>query len=182
MNDSFIKKIVVTGFMSALVFLGTYLTRIEIGFCGGHIMVHLGNMFCLVAAILFGKKCGGLSGAVGMSLFDVISGRFLVYAVFIFILKYVVGFVCGYIKEKYDKRFVWQRLNVIAVLVALLINVVFSPVISFVVKFLIYDLDFYVALVSTLGSVIGVVVTSILSGVLALLLLRILEPMFSAQN
>lgn len=173
---SSIKSVVITALMSALVFLGIYIMRIEVVILGNHIMVHFGNMFCLLAAILFGRRCGALAGAIGMSLFDLISGRFIVYVPFVFILKYFMGFICGSIKNKYEDRFTLNKINLLSIIAALLFNIIFSPVISFFIKVVVYDLNFYMALMQTIGSIMSTIINACLSGSLALILLKFIEP------
>lgn len=182
-NSGNIRKIVNIGLMSALVFLGTYIMRIDVSWFGGHTMIHFGNMFCIIAAVLFGPKCGALSGAIGMSLFDVISGRFVVYFPFTFILKYIVGYICGYVKIKNIDKIKTNKLNCLAIFSGLIINIIFSPIISLFIKVVIYDLNFYVAAVNTIGSVISVIINSILSGFLGFILIKFLEPIiFNKKN
>lgn len=170
-----IKQVIITGIMAALVFLGTYVTRIEVPLFGGRTIFHLGNMFCLVAALLFGKRCGAFAGAIGMSTFDIISGSFIVYFPFTFILKFIVGFVCGLIIERNIWKLSSKKLNLLAVFVALLINVIFSPVISIFIKTVIYNLNFYVSVVATMGSIISVIVNAVLSGILAIFISNFLK-------
>ena len=170
-----IKQLIITGILAALVFLGTYVTRIELPILGGRTIFHLGNMFCLVAALLFGKKCGAFAGAIGMSFFDVVSGSFIAYFPFTFVLKFIVGFICGLIKEKNKYKLNSAKLNLLAVFIALFINVIFSPIISVFIKTVIYGLNFYVAVVATLGSIVSVIVNAVLSGVLAIVILNLLE-------
>lgn len=171
-----INNIVTIGLMTTLVFLGTYFMRLEVSLFGNHVMIHMGNMFCLLGALLFGKRCGALSGAIGMSLFDIVSGRFIIYFPFVFILKYVMGYVCGYIKTKRIGKLDKDKMNLVAVVVALLINIVFSPWISMIINLFFYKIDFYVSLANIMGSIMSVIITSSLSGFLVLILVKILEP------
>lgn len=176
--SSHIKKIVVVSVMSSLVFLGTFLTRVELLLFGGHVMIHLGNMFCLVAAILFGPRCGALAGAIGMGLFDIISGRFIIYFPFMFALKYTMGYICGCIKIKNSKNLQTSKLNFRAIFIGLIINIIGSPLISFFIKIVFYKLNVYIAILNTVSSVVGVIINSVLSGFLALFLLRFLETIY----
>ena len=184
-NNVDVKRVVIVGLMSALVFLGTYIMKIDISWSGGqgHTMIHLGNMFCIVAAILFGPKCGALSGAIGMSLFDIISGRFIMYFPFTFILKYIVGYVCGYVKIKNIDKIKTNKLNCLAIFSGLIINIIFSPIISFFMRVVIYNFNFYVAAVNTIGSLISVIIDAILSFCLSFILIKFLEPiLFNKKN
>lgn len=56
--------------------------------------IHLGNMIVLLAALLLGGWQGGLSGSVGMGLFDLLNG-YAMYAPKTIILKFGIGFFAG---------------------------------------------------------------------------------------
>ena len=93
MNKS-TRFLVMVSVMAALCFVGTYFLRIEIPTPLGRSMIHLGDVFCLLAAMLFGPMIGGLSGAVGMTIFDMLGG-YMTTSPFTFVFKFVEGFTCG---------------------------------------------------------------------------------------
>lgn len=82
-------------------------------------LIHLGNVPLFLAAIIFGKKTGALSGAFGMGLFDLFSG-WTAWAPFTFVVVGLMGFSVGAITEK-KKGFGWK---VVAILVACVIKIV----------------------------------------------------------
>lgn len=86
------KRVVLNGLMIALVFLATYFTRIPTPLPGGYF--NLGDTVIIVAAIIIGKRCGMISGAVGSMLADLAYGGFL-FAPITFVVKGVEGFVAG---------------------------------------------------------------------------------------
>ena len=86
--------LVLVSVMAALCFVGTYFLRIEIPTPLGKTILHLGDVFCLLAALLFGPMIGGLSGAVGMTIFDMLGG-YMTTSPFTFVFKFVEGFLCG---------------------------------------------------------------------------------------
>ncbi|ENY8960997.1 ECF transporter S component [Clostridioides difficile] len=88
------KDMVETSLLIALVFIATKFIniRLPISINGG--LVHLGTAMLFISAIVFGSKKGALSGAIGMSLFDLISGWTL-WAPFTFIVRGVMGYLLG---------------------------------------------------------------------------------------
>ena len=62
-------------------------------FAGGS-SFHLGNTFTALTAMLLDGVSGGLAGAIGLALADVLAGD-PGYAFTTFILKFIIGLVCG---------------------------------------------------------------------------------------
>lgn len=94
MNSNSTKKIVLNGVMIALVFLGTYLTRIPTPLPGGYF--NLGDAVIMVAAITLGRKSGLIAGAIGSCLADIVTGGFI-FAPITFIVKGLEGYFVGVI-------------------------------------------------------------------------------------
>lgn len=86
-----VQKISVVGIMAALSFVAYEFFRIP--FAGGS-SFHLGNTFTALTAMLLDGVSGGLAGAIGLALADVIAGD-PGYAFTTFILKFIIGLVCG---------------------------------------------------------------------------------------
>ncbi|MEG0896704.1 MAG: ECF transporter S component [Ruthenibacterium sp.] len=87
------RQIVQIALMAALVFVGTNL-RIKIPVGGDGTMLHLGNVFCLLAGMLFGAVPGGLAAGLGSAIFDLTS-EYASEAWITFINKFLMGFVAG---------------------------------------------------------------------------------------
>lgn len=88
------KDIVLTGLLTALVFVSTYFIqfRLPISINGG--LVHMGNVMLFATAIVFGPKKGAIAGAFGMGLFDIVSG-WAAWAPFTFVIRGVMGLIVG---------------------------------------------------------------------------------------
>ena len=84
-------ELALTGVMAALSFAAYLFFRVP--FYGGS-SFHLGNTFTALAALLMDGVSGGLAGAIGLSLADILAGD-PGYAVATFVLKFVIGVVCG---------------------------------------------------------------------------------------
>ncbi len=91
------QSIVMTALFTALVYVFTMLNVNPLGLSGT--LVHLGNIPCFIAAILFGRKVGALSGGIGMALFDLLS-PYAVWAPITLVTGLLMGYVMGVICER----------------------------------------------------------------------------------
>lgn len=90
-TNSKIKELVHLGLLSALTFVATMAIHVP-SWNGG--VIHLGDSMIFLTAIVFGRKYATVSGAVGMTMFDVLSG-YSVWAPYTFVIKAVMGFITG---------------------------------------------------------------------------------------
>ena len=121
-------KIAVMGLFIALSYIGTRINfPVLVG--GAKTMFHLGNSFCLLAALLLGGAWGGFSGAVGMTFFDLTSG-YQYYAPQTFVLKFIIGLICGILFRNLPIKNESVRV-VVSCSAAMLFNVIFDPIASF---------------------------------------------------
>ena len=97
-NDN-ITKLSISGLMAALCYVG-YAVFPAINASGTK--VHLGNAFVVLGALLIGGLYGGLAGAIGLSLADILSG-YAASSPRTFITKLVIGLVVGFIAHKIAK-------------------------------------------------------------------------------
>lgn len=65
-------KIVVIGLMAALAYVSFTFLQIKIPTPGGTTSFHLGNTFVVLAALLIGGVPGGIAGAIGMGIGDLL--------------------------------------------------------------------------------------------------------------
>lgn len=97
------RGIVVVGLMAALVFIFTFI-RIEVPTPLGKTMLHLGNVMCLLSALLFGKLKGALAAGFGSMIFDMLDPVFLPECWITFIMKFAMAFVCGAVAHYTTKK------------------------------------------------------------------------------
>ncbi len=91
-----VREIAIIGLMAALSYVA-YLFRVP--FMGTGSSFHLGNTFTALTALLLDGVSGGLAGAIGLSIADIVAGD-PGYAVTTFILKFIIGLVCGAVAHK----------------------------------------------------------------------------------
>ena len=136
MKNENIQKVIFTGVMAALSYV-----QIKITLPGGDATsIHLGNAVCVLGALLLGGAYGGLGGAIGMTIGDLLDPVYIVYAPKTFLLKLCIGLITGliahnlgHITTETDSRKVWKW-TVAAAVGGLLFNVIFDPLIGYFYK------------------------------------------------
>ncbi|MBS4750828.1 ECF transporter S component [Carnobacteriaceae bacterium zg-ZUI78] len=71
MKNKEFKQLILTALFAAIIFIGTYLFRIEIA---PKVMVHLGNALVVVTFFILGTKSAMIAASVGFGIFDLLSG------------------------------------------------------------------------------------------------------------
>ena len=85
---------------AALCYIGATFIKIQIPVPGTEgTMFHLGNTFCVLAALLIGGLWGGLAGAVGMTISD-LTTQYVTSAPKTFVLKLCIGLIVGLVAHK----------------------------------------------------------------------------------
>lgn len=133
-----------TGLMAALSYVVFTFLQIKVPLPGGDATsIHLGNAVCVIGALLLGGFYGGLGGALGMTIGDLMDPVYLVYAPKTFFLKLCIGLITGlvahrigHINTQTDSKKIF-RICLTASICGLLFNVIFDPLIGYYYKLLI---------------------------------------------
>ena len=141
MKNENIQKVIFTGVMAALSYVVFTFLQIKITLPGGDATsIHLGNAVCVLGALLLGGAYGGLGGAIGLTIGDLLDPVYIVYAPKTFLLKLCIGLITGliahnlgHITTETDSRKVWKW-TVAAAVGGLLFNVIFDPLIGYFYK------------------------------------------------
>jgi len=140
-KNSKIYKITVTGLMAALCYVAFTYLKIPIPVPGGDTTaLHIGNAFCVLAALLLGGVYGGLAGSIGMTVADLMDPMYVTSAPKTFILKFMIGLIAGFIAHKiahisedHSKGYVF-RWSLVASIVSLGFNVIADPIFGYFYK------------------------------------------------
>lgn len=143
-ESSYVNKIAMMGLFAALSYVVFTFLQIKIPLPGGDATsIHLGNAVCVLGALLLGGAYGGLGGAIGMTIGDLMDPIYIVYAPKTFILKLCIGLITGLIahrlgkiRESSDHRHI-LKWSIIASLCGLGFNVIFDPLLGYYYKLLI---------------------------------------------
>ena len=175
-----VHELALTGVMAALSLVAYLFFRVP--FYGGS-SFHLGNTFTALTALLLDGVSGGLAGAIGLALADIMAGD-PGYAVTTFILKFIIGLVCGGVAHRviHLRSFpTGSKLKYIGAVTAsafsgLLVNVFTDPFIGYFRNRYIFGQPAeFVSVVTKIASGVTLV-NSLLSTVCAVLLYLALRP------
>lgn len=141
MRNESIQKLVMTGVFAALSYVVFTFLQVKIPLPGGDATsIHLGNAVCVLGALILGGPLGGIGGALGMTIGDLLDPVYVIYAPKTFLLKLCIGLITGliahnlgHITQRTDKKEIakWAAL---AAAGGLLFNVVFDPLIGYFYK------------------------------------------------
>ena len=144
MKNQAVQKIAMTGLMAALSYVVFTFLQIKIPLPGGDATsIHLGNAVCVLGALILGGFYGGLGGAIGMTIGDLLDPVYVIYAPKTFLLKLCIGLIAGLIAHKIGKitrETNHKKVAVYSILAAvggLLFNVIFDPLIGYFYKLII---------------------------------------------
>lgn len=132
-------KLAQAGLLAALCYIGFAFFKIDIPVGTEKTAFHLGNVFCVLAALLLGGFWGGLSGAVGMTVGD-LTTAYVTSAPKTFFLKLCIGLIVGLVAHRIcklgqqteRKRIV--GITVLASACGMAFNVVADPVVGYFYK------------------------------------------------
>lgn len=134
-------KLAQAGLLAALCYIGFSFFKIDIYIPGGteKTAFHLGNVFCVLAALLLGGFWGGLSGAVGMTIAD-LTQAYVTSAPKTFFLKLCIGLIVGLVAHRIfhlnkmtDKKRI-VGVTVLACVCGMGFNVVADPIVGYFYK------------------------------------------------
>lgn len=137
-----IMKLAQTALMAALCYVSFTFLQIKIPMPGGAdaTSLHIGNAFCVLGALFLGGWYGGMAGAIGMTIADLMDPIYIVGAPKTFVLKLCIGLITGFvahqiahINESTDKKYVFKW-SVIASVAGLGFNVVADPLVGYFYK------------------------------------------------
>lgn len=138
-------KITLTGLIAALSYVVFTFLQIKIMIPGTEsaTSIHLGNAVCVLGALLLGGPLGGIGGAVGMTIGDLLDPVYITSAPKTLILKLCIGLVTGFVAHRLGKlstckdgktAFKW---SLTAAICGLGFNMVFDPLFSYCYKLII---------------------------------------------
>ena len=139
-NDK-VYKLVLTALMADLCYVAFTFLKIPIPTPGGDTTaLHIGNAFCVLAALLLGGGYGGVAGSLGMTIADLLDPVYITSAPKTFILKLCIGLIAGFvahniahITEEHDSKYI-VKWSLIASVAGLGFNVVMDPIVGYFYK------------------------------------------------
>jgi len=133
------KKLVQAGLLAVLCYIGFTFLKFDIPVGPEKTAFHLGNVFCVLAALLIGGYWGGLAGAVGMTIADLTTG-YVTSAPKTFLLKLCIGLIVGFVAHKlfklskdHDKKYITIA-TIVSSACGMAFNIVADPLVGYFYK------------------------------------------------
>lgn len=134
-------KLAQTALIAALCYVAFTFLQIKIPTPGGDATsLHIGNAVCVLGALLLGGWYGGLAGAIGMAIADIMDPVYITVAPKTFVLKLCIGLIVGLVAHRFakinestDKKYVYKW-SVLASVAGLGFNVIADPLVGYFYK------------------------------------------------
>ena len=97
-----VRTLSMAALFAALCYIGFTYCKIDIPVGAEKTAFHLGNVFCVLAALFIGGFWGGMSGAIGMTIAD-LTTAYVTSAPKTFLLKLCIGLITGFVAHKVFK-------------------------------------------------------------------------------
>lgn len=136
-----LRKMVMAALFAALCYIGFTYFKIDIPVGTEKTAFHLGNVFCVLAALLLGGFWGGMAGAVGMTIAD-LTTAYVTSAPKTFFLKLCIGLIVGLVAHKVfrlsrdgqERKLPLPAATVVSCAAGMAFNVVADPVVGYFYK------------------------------------------------
>lgn len=174
-----VRKLAQAGLLAALCYIGFAFFKIDIPVGPEKTAFHLGNVFCVLAALLLGGYWGGLAGAIGMTIAD-LTTAYVTSAPKTFLLKLCIGLIVGLVAHKifhlskeHSVKYV-TGVTILASACGMAFNVVADPLVGYFYKMYLLgvpqDISKALAKISTLTTGVNAIVAVICASVFYLAL------------
>lgn len=160
-----VRTLAMAALFAALCYIGFSYCKIDIPVGMEKTAFHLGNVFCVLAALFLGGLWGGMAGAVGMTIAD-LTTAYVTSAPKTFLLKLCIGLITGFVAHKIFKISQDKEERKIPVTVATVIscaagmgfNIVADPLVGYFYKMYVLGVPQQAA---SIWAKIGAVTTSV---------------------
>ncbi len=180
-NKKIIAKFSATALLGALCYIGFMFLKINIPTPGGTTAIHFGNTFCVLAALLIGGVEGGIAGAIGMGLADLMDPIYIVSAPKTILLKFMIGVIVGliahkaaHLKEHSDDQKYSMKWAFWASCGGMVFNVFADPIVGFFYKNYILGVPYEAAKIFAAWSSVSTLINAVTSVVIATALYTVL--------
>ncbi len=135
-----LQKLTMAALFAALCYIGFTYCKIDIPVGAEKTAFHLGNVFCVLSALLLGGFWGGMSGAIGMTVAD-LTTAYVTSAPKTFVLKLCIGLITGlvahkvfHISREQERKLPLPVATVLSCACGMAFNVVADPVVGYFYK------------------------------------------------
>ena len=188
MKNKQILTLAMAALFAALCYIGFSYFRIYIPVGTEKTAFHLGNVFCVLAALFIGGFWGGMSGAVGMTIADLTTG-YVTSAPKTFLLKLCIGLVAGFLAHKVfhiskeeERKVPLPIATVLSCAAGMAFNVVADPVVGYFYKTYILGVPQEAAAIWAKMGAVTTLVNAVVAVIVASIFYLALRPALKRSN
>lgn len=183
-----VRTLATAAMFAALCYIGFSYLRIDIPVGTEKTAFHLGNVFCVLAALFLGGFWGGMAGAVGMTLAD-LTTSYVTSAPKTFILKLGIGLITGFVAHKVfhisqnkERKVPLPAAAVLSCIAGMAFNVVADPLVGYFYKMYVLGVPQDAATIWAKMGAVTTLVNAIVAVIAASMLYLALRPALKQTN
>jgi len=184
-----LRKLTLAAMLAALCYVGFAFFQIKIPVGDSSTSFHLGNVFCVLAALCIGGLWGGLAGAVGMTIGDLFDPVYITSAPKTFILKLGIGLITGLVAHKVfhissdeERKTALPIATVVSCAAGMAFNVVADPVVGYFYKTYVLGVPQDAATILAKMSAVTTSVNAVIAVIAATVFYLALRPALKRSN
>ena len=134
------RKIVYTAMFAVINFVAFTYGKITIPVTAGtSTAIHIANAIVVLSSWFLGPIYGGLAGAIGLSIADIMDPRYITTAPKTFLLKFLIGFIAGKVAQHFGLVHKTERKEIIgattvSAIAGLGFNVIADPIAGYLYR------------------------------------------------
>ena len=174
---------------AALCYVGFTFFKINIPVGDSSTAFHLGNVFCVLAALIIGGLWGGLAGSVGMTIGDLLDPVYITSAPKTFILKLGIGLITGlvahkifHISQEKERKVPLPVATVISAAAGMAFNIVADPLVGYFYKMYVLGVPQDAATILAKMSAVTTSVNAVVAVIAATIFYLALRPALKKIN
>ena len=184
-----IHTLTMAAMLAALSYVGFAFFQIKIPVGDSSTSFHLGNVFCVLAALLIGPVWGGLAGAVGMTIGDLLDPVYITSAPKTFVLKMGIGLIAGLVAHKIfrisrqkDRKIPLSVATVISCSAGMFFNIIADPLVGYFYKMYLMGIPQDAATILAKMSAVTTSVNAVIAVIAASIFYLALRPVLNRSN
>lgn len=184
-----IRTLTAAAMFAALCYVGFAFFQIKIPVGDSSTSFHLGNVFCVLAALCIGGLWGGLAGSVGMTIGDLLDPVYITSAPKTFILKLGIGLIAGFVAHKIfaisrekERKVPLPVAVAISASAGMAFNIVADPLVGYFYKMYVLGVPQDAATILAKMSAVTTSVNAVIAVIAATLFYLALRPALKRTN
>ena len=184
-----IRTLTMAAMFAALCYVGFAFFQIKIPVGDSSTSFHLGNVFCVLAALMIGPLWGGLAGSVGMTIGDLLDPVYITSAPKTFLLKLGIGLIAGTVAHKVfhlsqdkERKLPLTAAVVLSCCAGMAFNIVADPLVGYFYKMYVMGVPQDAATILAKMSALTTSVNAVIAVISATIFYLALRPILKRSN